>query len=195
MTTAIVGTLLVPFSVIFHSLLEKRKSDSIRASAACGLAPRGYVEAVGPLAGCLFDSSAEVRLACAEALHAVLPELTESDYGSLGAESIDNLGRALTDLDVRLVSKALDALEKVGTSHAIPHVEKLLKNTRSTLTRDRAQQVLEVLNERKHREAAGKDLLRAARSPEGPSALLRPATTAAESEVDQLLRASGESLN
>jgi hypothetical protein len=36
-----------------------------------------------------------------------------------------NLGRALNHSDTQLVFKVLSALEKVGTSHAIPFVEKL----------------------------------------------------------------------
>ncbi len=95
----------------------------------------------------------------------------------------------------RWSQKALDALEKIGTSHAIPHVERLLKDTRSTLTRDRAQRVLNVLNSRKRREAEGKDLLRAVVTPQDPTALLRPAQSAAESEIEQLLRPAGDNLN
>ena len=108
---------------------------------------------------------------------------------------MSKLGRALSDSDGSLVAKILDALEKVGTSHAIPHVERLFNTTRSTLVRDRSQRVLDVLNDRKARESEGRGLLRAARSPEDPAALLRPARTAAESEIEQLLRPTSDNLN
>ena len=191
----LLGTVALPFSMVVQSLWEESRNDKVRAEAARALGHRGHVETVGSLAGCLFDCSFAVRQASAEALHRLLPAITGADYGILGADSVTKLGRVLTDSDGTLVAKALDALEKAGTSHAIPHVERLLRNTGSTLTRDRAQRVLDVLNARKRREIEGEGLLRAITSPQDPAALLRPAQSAAESEIEQLLRPAGENLN
>jgi hypothetical protein len=195
MIAMMVGTPSLFITIPLQSFFEKRQNDRVRAAAAVALANRGHIEAIGPLSGCLFDSDEIVRHACALALHDLLPKVKESDYGALGADSMTKLGRALGNPDGSLVTKLLDALAKVGTSHAVPHVEKLLKSTRSTLTRDRAQRVIEILIERSRREAAGKDLLRASRSPGDPAELLRPARTLAEAEIEQLLRPTGENLN
>ena len=193
--TWMVGTMSLFITVPLQSHLERRLNDRVRAAAAEALAHRNHVEAVGPLAGCLFDSDPGVKAASATALHELLPRIKDSDYGILGADSMAKLGRALTFPDGSLVTKVLDALEMVGTSHAARHIERLLSTTRSTLTRDRARRVLDTLEDRARREAAGKDLLRAARSPADPGALLRPARTQAEAEIEQLLRPSGENLN
>ena len=125
----------------------------------------------------------------------LLPGITESDYGVLGADSMTKLGRALSHPDGSLVTKILDTLEKIGTSHVTRHVERLLATTRSTLTKDRARRVLDALEERSRREAAGKDLLRAARSSADSAALLHPARSQAEAEIEQLLRPTGDNLN
>jgi len=166
---SVIGIGALPLALPLQSIFEKGRNDRVRAAAARALGHRGHVESVGPLSGCLFDSSLLVRQASAESLHDLLPRLRDEDFGILGADSVSKLGRALTDSDGSLVVKSLDALEKVGTSHAIPHVERLLKDTRSTLTRDRAQRVLDVLISRKRREAEGKDLLRAVVTPPDPT--------------------------
>ena len=80
----------VPFTLPLPSLIEKGRNDRVRVAAAKALANRGQIEAVGPIAGCLFDSRLEVRQACAEALHQLLPRVTDEHYGTLGADSISN---------------------------------------------------------------------------------------------------------
>ena len=133
-----------------------------------------------------------MRTSSAEALKALLPALKSEHYGTFSSRNILNLSQAMGSSDLVLTTRILDALDKVGTSHAITNVEHLCKTTASVQLRERARSVLETLVERQRRELEGKELLRAAGSSSDPEALLRPAQTDPDSEFQQLLRPTGD---
>lgn len=180
-----------PVMITAISMLESGRQDRIRSAAADSLGKLSDPESVGTLAGELFTGSAAVRAAAARALHRVLPTLTSEHYGALGPQSIANLGRALNHSDTQLVFKVLSALERVGTSHAIPFVEKLRRDGRTTRLRDAAENTLATLYARQKQEQMRDTLLRVASSPySSQNTLLRPARFTMSDNPEQLLRPS-----
>jgi HEAT repeat protein len=170
---------------------QVRNANRLRAMAALTLGRLQVPESIGDLAGAAFDRSPQVREAASSALHEVLPILTSAHYGLFGAVSIENLGNVLSHPDALLVSRTLTALKNVGTSHAIPYVERVAAQGRTALLRDKAHDVLAVLRERQHQEEQAQTLMRASIAPPTPSGLLlRPAQGVSESDPQQLLRSS-----
>jgi hypothetical protein len=167
-----------------------RKHNSLRAAAAESLGRLAAPEALGALAGALFDNSARVREATATALHAVLPSITEEHDGLLGAASMIALGRALKHDDTLLVRKLLTTLGKIGTSHALPYVKQAAEDSRMTRVRDAARDTLEIMQERQLREKEAQTLIRPSYAiPSTPVELLRPAHGNTSDDPFQLLRA------
>jgi HEAT repeat protein len=163
----------------------------VRAEAADSLGRLGYVEAVGPLAAALFDWDRNVRSAASAALHQLLPRLGSDQMGQFGAETMHHLGRALAHPDGELVAKALTALGEIGTSHALPYVERTVRSGRTGRIREAADRVRAILEERKHRETEVGRLLRpSSTSGDNAATLVRPARSVAEQELDLYLRPS-----
>lgn len=170
---------------------ESTNAYRVRAAAATALGNLRAPESGGALAGVLFHRDPGLRTAAALALHQVLPALTDDHYGQVGAQSVANLGRALNHSDNQLVYRVLEALKKVGTSHAIPFVERVEQRGRTIRLRDTAADVLVVLRERQRQENQRDTLLRPAPSPDNPAdILLRPARDIGETDPQLLLRPS-----
>ena len=196
---------LAPFFIIAVSLSARRhraRVATLRAAAARALGRLQAVEGIGALAGALskygvresfalFDTRTghEVNEAAAMALHEALPAVTAEHYGTLGAQTLTNLGHALTYPDTSLAYRVLHAIEKAGTGSAIPIVEKAMREGRTTRLRDLAADVLETLRDRHQREEEARALLRgSAAPPPSHDTLLRPGR-ATSFETEQLLRA------
>ena len=91
----------------------------------------------------------------------------------------------------------LSALEQIGDTRALPHVQHLLDTPHSTPDAQRvheaAQSCLVFLEERAAKERVGQSLLRAAHAPDtGAGVLLRPAQNTPESDPALLLRPGSE---
>jgi HEAT repeat protein len=161
--------------VLFSLYLESNAHARVRAQAAASLANLNVIDSIGPLAHHLFDRDKQTSEACLASLHHLLPLVREEHYGVLGAGSITTLAHALRHPDGNLVLKLLDALDKIGTSHAIPFVAQVASKERTRL-RDAALRTLETLKARQQREDQRNTLLRPTTSPTDPaSILLRPA--------------------
>ena len=186
----------LPISLPLSWLYEKTLNDRARVAAAVALCNLAIPETLGALAGALRDRNRALRVAAADALHQVLPTITADDFGKFGSQTITNLALALKYPDGRLVFKLLEALEKVGTGLAVPHVERLARSGRTTKVRDAAGRVVDILRARQHRENQSDRLLRSATSPADPSeVLLRPPAYGNETETLHLLRSSIEEMN
>jgi hypothetical protein len=180
----------LPIGIASSFQVDKNGNDRVRAEAARGLGHLDAPDGIGALAQALFDGSPLVRDTAAQALIRVLPLLTHADYGRFGAEAVTHLANALYHKDNQLVFRVLDALEKVGTSQAIPFVERMAKHGRTIRLRDAARDVLNTLYARKDREAHKDTLLRSSVADDQPAFLLRPARTDDTAEVQALLRPS-----
>jgi hypothetical protein len=191
--TSIATLLASPFILFTSAGLawhQSRKRNCLRSAAAESLGRLAAPESLGALASALFDHNASVREAAAAALHTVLPTITEEHYGLLGTASMTALGRALKHGDTYLVLKLLAALGKIGTSHALPHVEQAAGEGRMIRVRDAAREALERMRERHRQEKEAQTLMRASYAvPAAPAELLRPARGSAPDDPLQLLRA------
>jgi hypothetical protein len=188
-------TTIFPFLWIVGSLqYQKGCTNLVRARAAETLGRLRVPETVAGLATALFDRNSRVREAAAAALHEVLPTVTPNEYGLFGVNAVASLGRALNHADSLLVFKVLEALEKVGTSHAIPYVEKVAVQGRTIRLRDAAQSTLYMLQQRKQAETESQTLMRAA---SGPDLMvprrIRSAEEVSETPPQQQVLQAGES--
>lgn len=182
----------MPFTLTASLWYDATRRDRVRAAAAEALGNLGAIESVGALAGAMFDRNKRVAASAAAALHKTLPLLTSNNYGEFGAESISNLGRLLKHPDSQLVGKVLDALDKVGTSHAIPYIENYMRTGRTIRLRDMAHEVLQRLEMRARQESQRDRLVRPTTAPDDPSLfLLRPARDSGPEDSSVLLRPSG----
>ncbi len=173
---------------------DRKNSTSVKSMAIWSLGKWKSVDSLGTLAECLWDTNLGVRTAAAEALHELLPTVSSEHYGILGATSIVNLARALFHNDTQLVMKILDALDKIGTSHAIPFVTTVTQRGRTARIKDAAHSVLTTLEQRQRQESSKDRLLRPSTSHASAENLLRP-VTATETDPNYLLRVASADEN
>ena len=184
-----------PFSLMIDALLNNPK-DHVRAMAAASLGRLAAPESVDVLAETLKDPTLAVQKS---ALRALVPLLTPAHYGQFGLHVNTALCRALLAKDDAWVLDCLDAIEKVGYNSAILAVERLVRMREQKLrrpealdrVRERAAQVLVVLEQRKAQDNVSRHLLRASVEPSSAAdILLRAAMGDNPSDGTQLLRAS-----
>ncbi len=181
--------LLLPIVLGVSVWHDTRANNTVGAMAAAALGRLRAPESVGALARALRSRSPRIREAAASALHEVLPALGQEHLGLYDRTEITHLAQALQNPDNLLVFKVLEALEKVGTSAAIPHVEALLGGARMARTKEMAVRTLDVLRERQKLEQQGKTLLRAVGAPSAPSEILvRPGQGAPDTASEVVLR-------
>ena len=173
---------------------ERKGFSQVRARAAWALGQMRSPDSLGTLSTCLGDGDQRVRIAASEALHQVLPTITEEHIGRVGSTTIVSLARALSHSDTQLVMKILDVLDKVGSSHAVPYVRAIVEKGRTLRVRDAAQAVLTTLEARQRQEASKDKLLRPSASQASAENLLRPAS-ATETDPNFLLRVASADEN
>jgi hypothetical protein len=187
--------LLTPFSLMIDIARDKRRGR-VRATAAAALGRLAAPESMDVLAETLKDTTPAVHKV---ALRALVPLLTPAHYGHFGLHVTAALCRVLHDKDDAWVLECLDGLEKVGDSSAIPAVERLSQfhfreiweEETSERVRERAAQVLTILEQRRAQDNAPRHLLRASGEPAAaPNILLRAAMGDSSADGAQLLRAS-----
>src|SRR5262249_48310067 len=122
----------------------------------------------------------------------VLAQITSQHYGQLDSVAVANMAKALrasNELDSIFI---LCALEKAGTSLAIPEVERLIQRTHAREVKLAAEQSLAALRARERDENAHQRLLRPSESGHDSSgSLLRPAAGVPQQQPEILLRATG----
>lgn len=179
--------------VIPATLRHSNVTDAhVRAEAAVSLGRLSSVDAIGTLAGAVHDRNDEVRTAAARALHQLLPLVTFEHFGTFGTVAIENLGRVLFHQDGQLVFKALAALERVGTSAAIPFVQRARDRGRTQRVQDAAGAVLQVLLDRKHHETQRDQLLRPSDGLHDSAVLLRAPTSSSSEDHSVLLQPASD---
>lgn len=184
--------------------LRYRRLNRVRSAAAKELGRLAVPESVGALAHAMMDKDAIVRKSARDAARDALPHLASEHHEIFDSEAIKNLGRALLAADADLSNPSdssfeainlLDALDKIGTSQALPHVEHLVARGSTPEVRGRAAQVRQTLKDRATEESDRDRLLRpAATIAASESVLLRPAAGVDDTDSLLLLRPS-ECLN
>jgi hypothetical protein len=198
LTVLFSGFLFLPSLFIAHET-ERQAARQLRFITAHALGRLQAVEALDALVAASLEQDAYLSEIALISLRVVLPHLSADHHSPLGTEAIPNLCRLLkryapafvnyNDAGHTLTTELLDALEKVGDSRAIPHVLQLANDWPPGPLREKAAQVLTLLEERKRRETERGTLLRGATPPVGdPTELLRAATSQTESRPEQLLR-------
>ncbi len=181
------GFLLAGIVLPISSAYDQQRVNRVRASIALASARLGAVECIGPLAEAYVKGSGLVADATRDALLQLLPRVEPAHFGMFGASSMAALCRTLRSDDSQLVVKVLHALECVGTSQAIPELERLTRHGRTMRIRDDAGRVLATVQSRRDDEMQRQRLLRPASGP--TDQLLRPVESARASDPDFLLRA------
>ena len=191
-------TLLSPIFGIYRAAQQRNRTRSVRVESARALGRIGGVGGVSALLHAsrnpLFFNEVGKR-----SLEAVLPCLTEADYGTLEADAVPTLCLLLDPRNIgyRNSEEAwqlllLDALAKVGNAHALKPLEQYRQHQSNLLLTnyaDRAALALSTIEARLVHETERVTLLRGSESPVDPKTLLRPSKyTASNEEEKQLLR-------
>lgn len=158
---------------------------------------------VGPLIDAVYEPRnplhAKYIQSLYQALIALLPRLKASDADLLTDKQKKTLYRFLKDgafyrIPDELNITILQALEQVGDSRVLPIVEELARRKARTSSQRRLQEAaihcLPALKQ--HLDSSGQTLLRASQVETPPDTLLRPAFGPANTEPDNLLRATDQ---
>ena len=143
------------------------------AATAISLGNLAAIEAVGPLAKALTDSSTALRQEAGNALKQLLPFMGPEHRGLLGLHSEKYLASAVNSQDPQLAYAVIAALYSIGAGPSIPYVEKAVRSARTVRMRDEGSRLLEVLKARVNEETKRDLLLRPAEK-QDDSLLLRP---------------------
>ena len=195
--TGILTGLMFPFL----TALNAQRGNQARAMAALALGRMRAVEGVEELACAALDRNAQVRRASEHALQMCLPSLTLSHYGQVRTDTTSLLCNLLNHKKERLfanhpsterlVLAVLDALGKVGSGDAAPHVARVAQDGWTDAVRERACAILPLLEARQRQAGDPHQLLRAsALPPDTGSQLMRPTENNTTDTPEQLLRAS-----
>lgn len=196
--TGVLTGLMFPFL----TALNAQRGNQARAIAALSLGRLRAVEGIEELARAALDRRPQVRRASEHALQMCLPSLTPAHYGQTRTETTALLCGLLNHKKERLfanhhsterlVLAILDALGKVGSGDAAPHVAHVAQDGWTDAVRERACAILPILEERRRQASDPHQLLRAAAlPPDRGDQLMRPASDSAADTPEQLLRASG----
>ncbi len=196
--TGVLTSLMFPFL----TALNAQRGNQARAIAALSLGRLRAVEGVEELARAALDRSPQVRRTAEHALQMCLPSLTSSHYGHMRTETTALLCNLLNHKKERLfanhhsterlVLAVLDALGKVGSGFAAPHVAHVAQDGWTDAVRERACAILPILEGRRRQASDPHQLLRAAAlPPDNGSQLMRPVQNSTTDTPEQLLRASG----
>jgi HEAT repeat protein len=178
-----------PFLAIWvpWALWHDSQASNLRATAIQSLARIGYVPALPRIIDGL-NGTDVVYQAAADSIPTVLNRVTEDDYGRLPRDATPAICTLLRRRDERTRMAALSALEAAGDGRAVTAVRRIAE-TGPDRTRQFADRVLAVLEERHRRESDPARLLRATDVPAGAGAsLVRPAGCAPTNDPAELLR-------
>ena len=192
--TALFLFLGIPILLPLQRIYAKRERSILANEAANALILIQDKRALLPLLSTAFGASALrqslfPKKAAQRVVLSLLPLLNHQDYGTLSPFQLQWLFRLLFHPRPYIVLRVLRAMEYVGTSQAIPPIQRLLKRGKTPNIRSEAERILSILQERQHQEQAPTFLLRASAMPQTPSEqLLRPAQETRETPPEQLLR-------
>lgn len=179
-----------PFSLPFSLGLDRARQSRVRKEAALSLSNLGRVEALPYLLAAIRGAKGDLQTALLDAIAALLPRLSVEDYGRFRSDTVPNLCHLLERHPGDSQLRILVAIRLIGDSRAIETVKGLAESSPSSEVRERAREILPILEARKAQEYNAQNLLRASQEPLAEEELLRPAYAVADTETDTLLRPS-----
>jgi hypothetical protein len=155
------------------------------------LAEEDDIRIIGPMVDALGYNDKDVPGIAEQALIRLLPKMQASDSILLNEEQRNALYKRLHGDPADLQIAILKALEQVGDSKALPHVQRLAREqaswARARRVKEAAEACLPFLLKRVEQERAAGTLLRATTADETSNALLRPAG-GGHTDTETLLR-------
>lgn len=181
-----IGTLTLPLA---SPIYDAVRANDIRIEAAKTLAALQLSESVGALAKAARSENFRADIA-RSALLQLLPTLTETHYGQIGADATPELCALLTWAapDAPYMESILVAISKIGDGRAVAPVEKFAEYYAGSSVGRQAQNILPILRLRREQENAFAMLLRHSSAPIEAGQLLRAASASREMPPNQLLR-------
>lgn len=183
-----------PFVLPFALTKDVVLDSYVRAAAAKSLGTIGDAQSVAVLADALSDFNSKVRNEASNALPQLLSTLLAAPDFRLSSHATTRLCRALMRQSPAGLQLSLRAIEKGGTSQAIPYLEHLFEAygrpyaADVTSSQKTIAEILLLLHERKRLEEQRDRLVRPTTAPADASLLLRPARTAETGDISILLR-------
>lgn len=183
-----------PFLLPYALAKDVKLDNRVRAVAALALGSVGDCDSLASLADALSDFNSDVRKEASRALPMLLSTLLKSPELSLSPLTTTHLCRSLFHQDTETIPLSLQAIEKGGTSQAIPYLEHLFKAfgrpdaIEVTSPQKTVAEILLVLHERKRLEEQRERLVRSSEAPPNAGLLLRPASTMEIEDTSVLLR-------
>lgn len=177
------------------AIFPLRRPTSLHRLAGEALTKNKDLRVIGPLIEALEMDDPYINRGAVSALIDMLPRLRASDTGLLTPKQMEGLCSTLNRREPRLILAALKALEQIGDSRALPHVDRLAEQAAYTseeleIQRE-ARACRSMLVDRKISSRAGETLLRASSAPEpSEETLLRPAQSSTTDPPEILLRAT-----
>ncbi len=178
------------FSVLVSIARDNRTLNPMRRAVKL-LGKMGGPPCLGALATAYMHKP--MRVAAGAALKQVAARVRPEDYGTLLAQTVPSLCRALpkTNQDMALV--ILNILETIGDERAIDAVARKITKTGSPEVRELARRVLETLRQRADESRTSGTLLRpSSAAPDSQQVLLRATIEPGDNHEEQLLRVDGE---
>ena len=174
--------------IVAMTAMSQKQKDATTA-----LTKYNDVRCVPAFADVLGCKDKRLEMIAEEKLIQILPLMKASDASLLNENQRKNLNQAIEKRGSTVACAILKAYEQVGDGSAIPHVERVKKETNEILRRQAAERCLPFLVQRAETEKLRQTLLRAAdgnTQTTEPSMLLRPASSTIETQFETLLRSS-----
>ncbi len=196
--TLVAAVIGVPLILPASFITDADHALEMRGEATQALVRIGRVEAVPALLRTAKTNFLFFSRGGKAALKVCLPLLTEDHASRMDRDAVPNLCTLLHEEahrssyhhDAEWMFALCFALEKIGDGRALPVVEKLMLQNKIPALTQRLLYLKPLLEERARRQTAQSTLLRGSEAPLRLETLLRPVTSAAPTEPQQLLRPS-----
>lgn len=159
--------------IVGMTAISNKQKEATKA-----LAKYDDVRAIGAFADVLDNPDKKLAMIAEEKLIKLLPLVKATDASLLNDEQRRKLNSALEKRSSTLACAIMKAYEQIGSSDAIPFVERVIKNTDQVLRKQAAERCLPFLQQRAATEKERQTLLRASDAntlTTAPNILLRPA--------------------
>ncbi len=179
-----------PITLPLSLYIDRRNQLRVRKVAVKSLERLGSVRALPSLLATIRGANGEFFENIVSCVASLLPKLTPEHYGTLRADVTPNLCYILETFKGNFNHEILNAIEKVGDSRAIPTLKRIIQTDLAPNLRERATEILPILEARQILETHSNQLLRPSQDPIAHEQLLRPARDTEDKDEKTLLRPS-----